>query len=137
MQTGYTCEDIESDYSVTVAQLQAWNNWLGSNCDTNLYANMTVDDTRPLCVGVNASEPVGSAASGPSPTASQTSTTTGTETVSMGPKATGEIAGCTQYYTVQSGDSCTEIETIFDISFTQFYAWNPSGESIPLSCCMP
>lgn len=44
MRPGYTCEEIESGYSVNVAQLQAWNTWQGSNCDMNLYANMTVDE---------------------------------------------------------------------------------------------
>ena len=86
------CEDIESDYPVTASQLTTWNTWLGSDCDTNLYANLLVNETRPLCVGVNASEPVGSAAPGPSKTPSQTATATGAKTVSIGPIATSEGA---------------------------------------------
>ncbi|KAL8789409.1 MAG: hypothetical protein Q9213_001166 [Squamulea squamosa] len=124
--TKYMCGNIESDYSVTAAQLTTWNTWLGSNCDANLYAHLLVDEMRPLCVGVNASEPVGTANPGPSTIPSQTPTATGTTTVSMGPTATGEVAGCKKYHTVQSGDSCANIETTYGISFTQFYAWNPS-----------
>lgn len=45
----------------------------------------------------------------------------------MGPTASGELVGCLQYYTVQSGDTCYNIETTYGISFTQFYAWNPSS----------
>ncbi|MCJ1456788.1 hypothetical protein MMC28_007153 [Mycoblastus sanguinarius] len=122
----YMCEDIESDYSVTASQLTTWNTWLGSDCDTNLYANLLVNETRPVCVGVNASEPIGSAAPGPSKKPSQAVSASGTKTVSIGPTASGEVAGCEQFYTVKSGDSCTNIETTYGISFTQFYAWNPS-----------
>ena len=121
------CEDIEGDYSVTASQLTMWNTWLASDCDTNLYANLLSNETRPVCVGVNASEPIGSVTSGPTETPSQTATFTGTNTASMGPTASGEVAGCKQYYTVQSGDSCTNIETTYGISFAQFYAWNPSS----------
>lgn len=125
------CEDIESDYSVTASQLTTWNTWLGSDCETNLYANLLVTETRPVCVGVNASEPIGSAAPGPSKKPSQTVSASGTKTVSIGSTASGEVAGCKQFYTVKSGDSCTNIETTYGISFTQFYAWNPSSTLIP------
>ena len=125
------CEDIESDYSVTASQLTTWNTWLGSDCDTNLYANLLVNETRPVCVGVNASEPIGSATPGPSKQPSQTVSASGSNTVSIGSTASGEVAGCKQFYTVKSGDSCTNIETTYGISFTQFYAWNPSSTLIP------
>ena len=121
----YMCEDIEGGYSVTASQLTTWNTWLASDCDRNLYANLLSNETRPVCVGVNASEPIGSLTSGPTEP-SQTAFT-GTNIASMGPTASGEVAGCKQYYTVQSGDSCTNIETIYGISFAQFYAWNPSS----------
>ena len=131
------CESIESDYSVTASQLTTWNTWLGSNCDANLYANLPYNGTRPLCVGVNGTEPVGSVAPGPSKSPSQTVTVSGSSTISTGPTATGEVAGCKQFYTVQSGDSCTNIETTFGISFTQFYAWNPSSTFDPDALYLP
>lgn len=62
------------------------------------------------------------------------STQTGTKTAnSMGPTQTGVVAGCQQFYTVQSGDSCYNIETTYGITFTQFFQWNPSGMSPVLS----
>ena len=127
------CEDIEGDYSVTTSQLTTWNAWLGSNCDTNLYADLLFNETRPLCVGVNGSEPIGNVTSGPINTPSQTATLTGTKTASIGLTASGEVAGCKQYYTVQSGDSCTNIETTYGISFAQLYAWNPSSTFMSLT----
>jgi LysM repeat protein len=56
-------------------------------------------------------------------------TTKTSTSVSMGPIATGEVAGCLKYYTVKSGDSCSGIETTYSISFTQLYQWNPSSAS--------
>ena len=123
------CEDIEGDYSITASQLTTWNIWLASDCDTNLYADLLSNETRPVCVGVNASEPIGSVISDPA----QTATLTGTNITSMGPTASGEVVGCKQYYTVQSGDSCTNIETTYGISFAQFYAWNPSSMFISIA----
>jgi hypothetical protein len=39
------------------------------------------------------------------------------------------IAGCTQYYTVVSGDSCFTVETQFSLTFAQFVAMNPEIDS--------
>ncbi|BDD61511.1 hypothetical protein MAP00_006553 [Monascus purpureus] len=117
---GYTCSDLESDYLITERDLMTWNTWLSPDCDTNLFANLSSSDTRPVCVAVNASAPTGSAA--PPPTTTTATTTTGT----MGPTPTGIVANCTQYHTVQSGNTCDSIEASYGISFTQFYAWNPS-----------
>ena len=124
----YLCEDIEPDYSITSTELTTWNTWLASDCDSNLYAGMAADDIRPVCIGVNATAPDGTATAPPSTTPSQTATTT-SSSVSMGPTAIGEVAGCLQYYTVQSGDTCANIETIYSISFVQLYQWNPSRTS--------
>ncbi len=123
---GYNCGQMLSDFSITLTQLQTWNTWLGSNCDTALYANLGKLDTRAICIGVNASAPTGSAAAPPSKIPTQTGTK---PTASMGPTQTGVVAGCQRFYTVQSGDSCTNIETTFAITFAQLYQWNPSGMS--------
>lgn len=116
----YNCEDMQGDFLITIAQLQTWNTWMGSNCDTALYANLGYESKRAICIGVNGSAPMSTT------TTSQSSTTT---TASMGPTQTGIIAGCQQFYTVQSGDGCASIETKYAITFAQFYAWNPSGMS--------
>lgn len=34
---------------------------------------------------------------------------------------------CTQYYTVQAGDTCYKIDTTFGITFAQFQEWNPNA----------
>lgn len=129
---GYNCDSMTRDFSITIDQLTTWNPWLGSNCNVGLYANLGYSDKRAICIGVNASAPTGSATAPPS----ASSTPTGTETTaSMGPMQTGVVAGCQQFYTVQSGDTCYAIWTTFGISNAQFYEWNPSGmPPVPLTC---
>jgi LysM repeat protein len=129
----YDCEDIESDYSLSVDQLTTWNTWLSPDCDTNLYANLSSSDTRAVCVGLNATTAVGTSTSSPPGTISGPTTTsltttsspTTTTSTSMGPTPSGEIAGCQAYYTVQSDDSCPSIEAAYGITFFQFFGWNP------------
>lgn len=90
----YGCSDIEGDYALTASQSATYNTWLGSsNCDTALYSNLLSNETRPVCVGVNASEPVGSVSSGQSETSTATTITSGSITIisSMGPTASGEV----------------------------------------------
>lgn len=48
----------------------------------------------------------------------------------MGPTQTDTIPGCQEFYTVADGDGCDTIEERFSITFSQFYAWNPSGKII-------
>lgn len=127
----YSCEDIETDYSVTATQLTTWNTWLASDCDVNLYANLDVSDARPVCVGVNGTTIVGgtttsSASVGATTTTTPTTTITNTPT---GPTPSGEISGCQAWYAVQSGDSCSSIETAYNITFFQLFGWNPISMS--------
>ena len=71
---------------------------------------------------------MGTAATPPTTTPPQTGTATA---ASMGPTPTGVVAGCQQFYTVQSGDTCYNIETTHGITFDQFSTWNPSSMPAP------
>jgi len=113
---------MADDYSITVDQLQNWNSWIGTDCDTGLYTNLAYNDERAVCIAVNASAPTSTAGPGPG----SRTTSAG---ASMGPTQTGIVAGCSEYYTVQSGDSCASIDAAYGITFEQFYAWNPAGKS--------
>ncbi|KAI7205540.1 hypothetical protein KC316_g171 [Hortaea werneckii] len=119
----YLCGDLSSDYFITVDELTTWNTWLSTDCDSSLYKDLEYGCTRPVCVGVNTSAPVGTATSSPGGSLHPTRTTA---TVSLGPTASGVIAGCAMYHTVQSVDSCSNIETMYSVSFVQLHAWNPS-----------
>ncbi|KAK3369408.1 hypothetical protein B0T24DRAFT_707942 [Lasiosphaeria ovina] len=119
---GNYCASIADDASIPLAQLKTWNPWLGSNCDTALFANLDENDLRAVCIGISSTAPTGS------PTAEPSSTSSGTKTssVSTGPTQTGIVPGCQQFYTVQSGDGCATIQSTFGITFADFYTWNPS-----------
>ncbi|KAL4739523.1 hypothetical protein BDV11DRAFT_169938 [Aspergillus similis] len=116
---GFGCSTLESDYHVTLAELLAWNSWMGSDCDAALFQNLSTYDTRAICIGVGSS-------SSPTPTATTTATATITTSSSVGPTQTDTVAGCNEFYTVADGDGCDTIENEFGITFAQFYAWNPS-----------
>ncbi|KAF8193652.1 hypothetical protein BJ912DRAFT_959969 [Pholiota molesta] len=105
MESGDFCGSIDDQFGISLAQLLTWNpeiRVIGTNIELGLA----------YCV------------SGPGGT-----TTTSTPVAS--PTASGTIiTGCTQYYTVVSGDSCPAIESKFSITFAQFQQWNPEVDSI-------
>ncbi|SLM34557.1 hypothetical protein LPUS_03391 [Lasallia pustulata] len=116
----YPCASIADDYSITVDEIITWNSWVGSNCDTGLYAGLSSEDQNAVCVGVNSTVPTATASSGPTATTSAGAT--------IGPTQTGIVLSCIEYYTVQSGDSCASIEAKYATTFNQFYTWNPAGK---------
>ncbi|GKZ21588.1 hypothetical protein AbraCBS73388_007489 [Aspergillus brasiliensis] len=108
--SGYSCDDIETGFSLTATQLLAWNSWMGSDCDSALFKGLGYYDIRAICVGVGS-------------TSTGSPTTTSSVTA---PTQTGITADCQEFYMVKSGDTCTSIEAQFGITFGEFYSWNPS-----------
>lgn len=113
----YQCANIEEDFDITEAQLLTWNPWLGTDCDTNLYANLNDTDTRAVCIRVGSST---------STTATTTPSSTTATATSVAPTQTGYIYGCQEFFTVESGDDCSTMETEFGVTLAQLYEWNPS-----------
>ena len=64
-------------------------------------------------------------AGGPTPTQTAPGTST-TANAAPGPTQSGVTSQCSEWYVVQSGDSCPKIESAFGITFAQFYQWNPA-----------
>lgn len=63
---------------------------------------------------------------------SSTSSSTSSSSSSLAPyqpQQSGTAATCDQYHLVGDGDSCSAIESQYDISLTEFLAWNPSLNS--------
>jgi LysM repeat protein len=129
---GMGCDDVASDSSITVAQLQSFNSWLGSgsldDCTSAMFADLDENDTRAVCIGVNSTAPTSTATKPPSTVSTPTKTVS---SASQGPTQSGVVAGCQDFYTVQSGDSCASIEGLYAITFAQLYSWNPSSKSDP------
>ncbi|KAK1751404.1 hypothetical protein QBC47DRAFT_434461 [Echria macrotheca] len=106
--SGDSCFAIEQTYGITMAQLQAWNPQLASDC-----SNLLLGDA--YCV------------SGVTPSSSSTgvpSTTTAFATPGA-PTPSGTTSRCFQYHTIVSGDTCFGIEQTFGITMAQLQAWNP------------
>ena len=96
-----------------------WNPWLAGDCDTALYANLNRSDSFAVCIGVSSAISTTTAAA-----AATASVTTMTST---GPTQMGVVAGCQDFFTVESGDDCSTIETEFGVTLAELYAWNPSS----------
>jgi LysM repeat protein len=90
-----SCNKIETTYSISFAQLQAWNPSLDSAC-SNLIAG------EAYCV------------------AGATTATTATTTATASPTA----GACLQTYTVVGGDTCYTIDQQFGITQAQLTSWN-------------
>lgn len=147
---GVTCASLADDNSLTLAKLVSINPWLqGGDCDTALFANLQDMYWRGVCIGMNATAPTGSATSPPataSPTKTESSASVGMcsptnhaggEVLAdeiTGPTQSGVASDCQQFYTVQSGDSCSSIEGMFAISFADLYKWNPSSKCHRTTC---
>ncbi|PYH34135.1 uncharacterized protein BO87DRAFT_435923 [Aspergillus neoniger CBS 115656] len=115
----YQCEDIESDFNITATELKTWNPWLSGNCDTALYANITGNDLRAVCVGVGSSSSI--------TTTATTATTTTKTAESAAPTQTGVITGCQEFFIVKYGDDCSTMEAEFGVTLEELYEWNPIG----------
>lgn len=100
VKSGDSCSSVESTFGITFTQLYAWNPAIGSNCQY-----LVVGDA--ICVS---GHPASSS----------------TQVMPPGPTQSGTAVNCNQYYVVQSGDSCSAIESKYSITLNQFYAWNPS-----------
>lgn len=115
----YSCSTFMDDYNITKAELLAFNPWLTGDCDTALFANLDETATRAVCIGTKTA----AATLAPSTTVTGSASRT---TISTEGTQTGVVAGCRKFHTVQKGDDCPSIESDYDITFAEFYAWNPS-----------
>ncbi|PYI36128.1 hypothetical protein BP00DRAFT_474788 [Aspergillus indologenus CBS 114.80] len=100
--------------TISATKLTTWNPWLAGDCDAALYANITGNDRRSVCVGVDDSA------------TSTTTTAAATTATPAAPTQTGVVAGCQEFFTIESGDDCSTMEAEFGVTLAQLYAWNPS-----------
>ena len=104
--SGDTCAAVATKYDISLTNFYAWNPAVGSTCaalELKVY----------VCVGVSA-------------TSKTTAKVTSTGISTPSPIQTGMTKSCKKFYDVASGDTCAAIATKYDISLTNFYAWNPA-----------
>jgi LysM repeat protein len=85
----------------------------------DLYANLNDTDTLPVYIRVGSST---------STTATTTPSSTTATATSVAPTQTRYIYGCHEFFTVESGDDCSTMETEFGVTLAQLYEWNPSSK---------
>lgn len=107
IQSGDGCYVIEQAYEITMAQLQAWNPSLRSDC-----GNLILGDA--YCV------------SGPNGTSSTSSTPTPTAVPPPGPTQAGVPANCDEWVMQKDGVYCSDMAAAAGITLNQLYAWNPA-----------
>jgi LysM repeat protein len=98
IQSGDSCNTIETKYGITFARLNAWNPAIGDDCQS-------------LSPGYSIYVSVAS---------------TTTSITAAAPTQTGMTSSCAGLYAIKSGNGCVAIESTYDVTFAQLYAWNPA-----------
>ncbi|ETS75935.1 hypothetical protein PFICI_12879 [Pestalotiopsis fici W106-1] len=116
-----TCEDILQVWQITLDYFVSLNEGLGDDCSG--LQNLTY-----YCV--NSTSNPAPAISDELGTATATATSTSNSIVTPpGPTQTGIPSNCNNYYVAQSGDTCSSVEELYNITNEQFHAWNPAVSS--------
>jgi hypothetical protein len=105
-------------FGITVAELTALNPWIGSNCDTGIWSQLTSDGYEQVCVLRSNMQPTSTATTSANPTI-----TTGPDPPA--PTQPGASEKCLEWHTVADGDSCWAIANDAGISLDEFYQMNP------------
>jgi hypothetical protein len=51
-----TCDGIVDGIHLDASNIPIWNPWVGSDCDSGLYAGLAAGDTRLVCIGVSGTQ---------------------------------------------------------------------------------
>ncbi|WPG98094.1 Hypothetical protein R9X50_00088000 [Acrodontium crateriforme] len=116
--SGDTCQSFSAEWGLTTSTFESLNP--GVSCP-NLVAGQSY-----CVIGTASSSTTSAAALTPTVSTSLTSSSTSSQ---YQPQQTGTAANCNQFYLVPPGASCDAIETQFDITASEFIAWNPSINS--------
>ncbi|KAH8692157.1 LysM domain protein [Talaromyces proteolyticus] len=127
IESGDTCESLESHFGLTAAQLATWNPLLSGNCTLNIGWSYCVDAPYTTTIlRISSPSPATAASKIMVPTTFVTSTTS-TADHAPSPTQTGLISSCNAYYLVKPGDTCYGIQSQFgNFTLAQFYTWNPA-----------
>ncbi|KZF20520.1 carbohydrate-binding module family 50 protein [Xylona heveae TC161] len=115
IQDGDGCWNVEQKYDISTDQFNAWNPYVGSQCQ-NFWPGYY------LCVAT----PSGGSSSAPSTTTASPTTTSGSSSSTVpSPLMPSTLTDCSKYYQIQNGDGCWDVEQNNGISADQFNSWNP------------
>ncbi|KAJ3957715.1 hypothetical protein N0V92_005734 [Colletotrichum tropicale] len=107
-EDGYpSCQDILSDYELTIAEFYAWNPSVGADC-SGMWAD--IEDPTPTTTIVS----------------SITAPTASSKPTPPGPTHAGQPDNCNKWHVVKSGDDCSTIESQYALTHAEFLAFNPA-----------
>ncbi|KAI8231929.1 LysM domain-containing protein [Colletotrichum sp. SAR 10_86] len=107
-EDGYpSCQDILSDYELTIAEFYAWNPSVGADC-SGMWAD--IEDPTPTTTVVS----------------SITAPTASSKPTPPGPTHAGQPDNCNKWHVVKSGDDCSTIESQYALTHAEFLAFNPA-----------
>ncbi|KAG5929743.1 hypothetical protein E4U42_004670 [Claviceps africana] len=118
-KANFNCSMVPQLFGITVAELTRLNPWIGSDCDTGIWSQLTRDGYEQVCVLASGTQPISSPAS---TTRAAPSTTTGA--VPPAPTQPGASKNCKKWHTVVSGDGCWSIANAAGIGLDEFYRMN-------------
>lgn len=117
--SGDGCYSIYTAYGITAAQFEAWNPDLEPGEACTVWLNYS------YCVGIDDGAPVTTTTTQAAPP----TTTFGPPTPLISPGElvpNDQVLECNEWHLVRPGDTCTTVETFFDISHDDFLEWNPT-----------
>ncbi|UNI22107.1 hypothetical protein JDV02_008028 [Purpureocillium takamizusanense] len=119
-KANFNCSMVPNLFNITVAELTRLNPWIGSECDTGIWSQLTPDGYEQVCVLKSSARPTGW------PISSTTTTSmTATETTPPAPTQPGASKDCKKWHKIMSGDDCWSVAKAAGISLDAFYRLNP------------
>ncbi|EDN91369.1 hypothetical protein SS1G_00772 [Sclerotinia sclerotiorum 1980 UF-70] len=116
-----TCAQICLSYEIAINLFTEANTSLNkTTCDNDLVLG------NAYCVDPLTGWDWTATASSSSSSTTSTAPSSTSIVTAPGPTQTGITSACNNYYVTVDGDSCSSIETAYDITLAQFYAWNPA-----------
>ncbi|KAK8007950.1 carbohydrate-binding module family 50 protein [Apiospora marii] len=112
VKDGDDCGVLEKQYSLTHAQLLAWNPAISEDCVNGFWGGYA------YCVGVSSS------GSSSTVTSKPPAETNGPVAAPEPNQAGNAVASCNQYGQAQDGDWCTAFADRHKVPYDKFYAWN-------------
>ncbi|KAL4860468.1 hypothetical protein BDV12DRAFT_209352 [Aspergillus spectabilis] len=114
---------IASLFDTSTALVTTLNPWIGSDCDSGLWSQISGDGYVQVCV--EAVSGVTVTPTSTTPTTTTTSTTSETSATPPAESQPGATTDCSLWHVVKSGDGCQTIAGGYGISLEDFYTWNP------------
>ncbi|EGX92283.1 LysM domain protein, putative [Cordyceps militaris CM01] len=119
-----TCDGWAFTWEISLEDFRLWNPSLNLAAQSSTTGGATDPTPSPAVCTVPRGTQYCVELSRPTPTS--TSTVGEPTPDPPSPRASGEISGCTSWYLVRKGETCSSVLTMAQLNLAQFYKMNPS-----------